>query len=163
MGIRVKSSADIASKWARVSAQRDGDYKDGVTDPGVEWARAAAAAEETYVQGVTEAAGRGAFGKGIAKAGDEKWRRKRSRSEPSAGARASAPRSKTSKRGSSLSVMRSSASSSRLELPAATPETSSVWPSWHVLSPKCGNGSGGTPWEKPSRSSPGASSRPARP
>jgi len=76
MGIRVKSSADIASKWARVSAQRDGDYKDGVTDPGVEWARAAAAAEETYVQGVTEAAGRGAFGKGIAKAGDEKWRRK---------------------------------------------------------------------------------------
>lgn len=76
MGIRVKSSADIAAKWSRVSAQRDGDYKAGVSDPGVEWARAAAAAEETYVAGVTEAAGRGAFGKGIAKAGDEKWRRK---------------------------------------------------------------------------------------
>lgn len=76
MGIRVKSSADIAAKWSRVSAQRDGDYKEGVSDPGVEWARNAAAAEETYVQGVTEAAGRGAFAKGIAKAGDEKWRRK---------------------------------------------------------------------------------------
>lgn len=76
MGIRVKSSADIAAKWSRVSAQRDTDYKDGVSDPGVEWARNAAAAEETYVQGVTEAAGRGAFAKGIAKAGDEKWRRK---------------------------------------------------------------------------------------
>ena len=76
MGIRVKSSADIAAKWSRVSAQRDADYKDGVSDPGVEWARAASAAEETYVQGVTEAAARGAFGKGIAKAGDDKWRRK---------------------------------------------------------------------------------------
>lgn len=76
MTIRVKSAADIAAKWARVSAQRDGDYKDGVSDPGVEWARNAAAAEDTYVAGVTEAAARGAFGKGINKAGDEKWRRK---------------------------------------------------------------------------------------
>lgn len=76
MGIRVKSTADIAAKWSRVSAQRDQDYKEGVSDPGVEWARNAAAAEETYVAGVTEAAGRNAFAKGIAAAGDEKWRRK---------------------------------------------------------------------------------------
>lgn len=76
MAIRVKSVADIAAKWSRVSAQRDQDYKDGVSDPGVEWAKAAAAAEETYVAGVTEAAGRNAFSKGIVAAGDEKWRRK---------------------------------------------------------------------------------------
>lgn len=76
MGIRVKSAADIAAKWSRVSAQRDADYKEGVSDPGVEWARNAAAAEETYVAGVTEAAGRNAFSKGINAAGDEKWRRK---------------------------------------------------------------------------------------
>lgn len=76
MAIRVKSAADIAAKWSRVSAQRDQDYKDGVSDPGVEWARAAAAAEETYVAGVTEAAGRNAFSKGVNKAGDEKWKRK---------------------------------------------------------------------------------------
>ena len=76
MAIRVKSAADIAAKWSRVSAQRDGDYKAGVEDPAVEWARNAAAAEDTYVAGVTEAAGRKAFSKGIAAAGDEKWRRK---------------------------------------------------------------------------------------
>lgn len=76
MPIRVKSAQDIAAKWSRVSAQRDQDYKDGVSDPGVEWARNAAAAEETYVAGVTEAAGRNAFSKGINAAGDEKWRRK---------------------------------------------------------------------------------------
>lgn len=74
--IRVKSAKEIADKWSRVSAQRDQDYKAGVSDPGVEWARNAAAAEETYVAGVTEAAGRNAFAKGIVKAGDEKWRRK---------------------------------------------------------------------------------------
>lgn len=76
MAIRIKSAKDIADKWSRVSAQRDGDYKAGVSDPGVEWARAAGAAEETYAAGVQEAIARNAFGKGIAAAGDEKWRRK---------------------------------------------------------------------------------------
>lgn len=76
MAIRVKPAGEIASKWARVSAQRDQDYKAGVSDTGVEWAKNAAAAEETYAAGVQEAIGRGAFEKGIARAGDEKWRRK---------------------------------------------------------------------------------------
>lgn len=76
MAIRVKSGAEIAAKWSRVSAQRDGDYRDGVSDPGVEWSRNAAAAEQTYADGVQEAIGRGAFGKGVQAAGDEKWRRK---------------------------------------------------------------------------------------
>lgn len=76
MAIRVKSAKDIADKWSRVSAQRDQDYKAGVSDPGVEWARGAAAAEETYAAGVQEAIARGAFAKGVNAAGDEKWRRK---------------------------------------------------------------------------------------
>lgn len=76
MPIKVKSAADIAAKWARVAPTRDADYKSGVADPSVAWAKAATAAADTYAQGVQDAIGRGAFGKGVAKAGDEKWRRK---------------------------------------------------------------------------------------
>jgi len=76
MPIRIKSAAEIAAKWSRVAPQRDADYKAGVTDPSVAWAAAAAASAETYAAGVNEAIGRGAFAKGIAKAGDDKWRRK---------------------------------------------------------------------------------------
>lgn len=76
MPIRVKSAAEIAAKWARVAPQRDADYKAGVADPAVDWAKATASAEETYAAGVQDAIGRGSFGKGVAKAGDEKWRRK---------------------------------------------------------------------------------------
>lgn len=76
MGIKVKSAAEIAAKWSRVSAQRDSDYKAGVSDPGVDWAKGAAAASETYAAGVQDAISRGAFGKGVSKAGNEKWQRK---------------------------------------------------------------------------------------
>lgn len=76
MPIRVKPTAEIAAKWARVAPQRDADYKAGVADPGVDWAKAAAASEETYAAGVNDAIGRGAFAKGVSRAGDEKWRRK---------------------------------------------------------------------------------------
>lgn len=76
MGIRVKSASETAAKWARVAPQRDADYKAGVADPSVDWAKATAAAEETYAAGVNDAISRGAFGKGVAKSGDEKWRRK---------------------------------------------------------------------------------------
>jgi hypothetical protein len=78
MPIRVKSAAEIAAKWSRVAPQRDADYKSGVADPAVDWAKAAAASEETFAAGVQDAIGRGAFAKGVAKAGDEKWRRKTS-------------------------------------------------------------------------------------
>jgi len=76
MPIRVKSSADIAAKWARVSPGRDTDYREGVSDPSVQWARAAGASAETYNAGVQDAITRGAFAKGVSAAGDEKWRRK---------------------------------------------------------------------------------------
>lgn len=76
MPIKVKSAAEVAEKWARVAPQRDADYKAGVADPAVEWAKATAASEETYAAGVQDAISRNSFGKGVAKAGDEKWRRK---------------------------------------------------------------------------------------
>lgn len=72
----VKSGANVAAKWSRVAAQRTEDYQTGVAAPRTPWAAAAAAARDRYKAGVTEAANRGAFEKGVAAAGDQKWAEK---------------------------------------------------------------------------------------
>lgn len=73
---RVKSAQDIAEKWARVAPDRQRDFESGVRDPEVEWARNTAAAAETFAAGVSDAIQRGAFAKGVERAGNDKWRRK---------------------------------------------------------------------------------------
>lgn len=78
MAIKVKSATETAAKWVRRTSAASSDYKAGVSDPGVNWAAAAGASGETYAAGVQDAIGRGAFGKGVAKAGNEKWQRKAS-------------------------------------------------------------------------------------
>jgi hypothetical protein len=55
---------------------RQEDYKEGVMNPRTPWAAGAKAAEDRYKAGVTEAANRGAFGKGVTAAGDQKWQQK---------------------------------------------------------------------------------------
>ena len=70
----IKSTADIAEKWSRVTPSRSADYKTGVENPKRDWAEAAAASEEVYKRAVTEAANAGRYGKGIAKAGTAKWK-----------------------------------------------------------------------------------------
>ena len=72
----IKSSADIARKWARVTPARTEDYKIGITNPSKDWATETAAAEDRYITGVTEAAQAGRFGAGVAKAGTTKWSEK---------------------------------------------------------------------------------------
>lgn len=72
----VKSTASVAEKWARVTPQRSEDYKLGVSQPRTPWAAAAKAGEERYKAGVQEAIARGAFGKGVTAAGDQKWQSK---------------------------------------------------------------------------------------
>jgi hypothetical protein len=72
----VKDTGRIAAKWARVTPQRSEDYMLGVQQPRTPWAQAAKAAEDRYKSGVTEAANRGAFGKGVTAAGDQKWQQK---------------------------------------------------------------------------------------
>jgi hypothetical protein len=71
----IKDPGQVAAKYARVTPQRSEDYLEGVRNPKVSWSTAAKAAEESYKAGVQAAATRGAFGKGVAKAGDEKWQR----------------------------------------------------------------------------------------
>lgn len=71
----VKPARAIAEKWARVTPQRDADYRAGVEQPLKDWATEAANANDRYVEGVTQAAQMGRFQQGVVQAGTEKWKR----------------------------------------------------------------------------------------
>lgn len=62
------------TKWATRTQAAGGDYASGASNPRVPWAQATAAAETNYQSGVNDAIARGAFGKGVQEAGDQKWR-----------------------------------------------------------------------------------------
>jgi hypothetical protein len=70
---QIRSAAEIADKWRRVTPGRTEDYRLGVQNPRVDWENATAAAEGTWRDGVTAAAARGAFAKGVREAGTIKW------------------------------------------------------------------------------------------
>jgi len=71
----VKSTAAAAAKWARRAGSAGTEYEQGVTGAGGKWAAAAAAGAQNWQQGVTAAAGRGAFQKGVTRAGGAKYER----------------------------------------------------------------------------------------
>ena len=71
----VRPASEVADKWARVTPARAEDYAEGVRNPKKDWAQATKNAEDTYKAGVTAAIGRGAFGKGVDKAGTSKWQK----------------------------------------------------------------------------------------
>ncbi|HEY2938167.1 MAG TPA: hypothetical protein VGJ25_16305 [Gaiellaceae bacterium] len=75
MAKRLKSAAEIAAKWKRVTSGRQADFEAGVKDPAVDWAGPTAAAREAYSQGVQDAIGRGAFEKGVQSASTAAWQR----------------------------------------------------------------------------------------
>jgi len=72
---KIKNIADIAKKFADVTPQRAGEFVEGVEKSAIDWAQAAAAAEGAYQDGVTKAISRKAFGKGVKKAGTEKYKK----------------------------------------------------------------------------------------
>lgn len=74
----IRSAAEIANKWATVTPMRSGDYAFGIANPRTSWKTATMAAEGAYQDGVTKAMAAKSFGKGVSKAGDEKWQRKAS-------------------------------------------------------------------------------------
>lgn len=69
----VKSLDRISQKWARVSAQSQTEYEDGVKNPRQDWAESTRAAEGNYERGIQASIQRKAFGKGVARAGTQKW------------------------------------------------------------------------------------------
>lgn len=72
----IKDINAISEKWARVTPGREQDYRAGVGDPNVNWQQNTAAAASTYAEGVQAAITGNRFGRGVAAAGNEKWRRK---------------------------------------------------------------------------------------
>ena len=72
----VKSTSATADKWARVTPARSEDYKLGIQSPRTSWATASKAGEERFKAGVQEAINRGAYGKGVSAAGDQRWQQK---------------------------------------------------------------------------------------
>jgi len=72
----IRSAAEIAEKWARVTPGRSSDYAAGIDKPKKDWETAAAAAADAWADGVTAAASEGRYGKGVKEAGTDKWRRK---------------------------------------------------------------------------------------
>lgn len=71
----IKSAADIAEKWGRVTPQRATDYAKGVESPRADWATEAAKASENWKAAITAAATRDAFKTGVVKAGTETWKK----------------------------------------------------------------------------------------
>jgi len=71
----IKPARAIAEKWARVTPQRDADYRAGVEAPLKDWATEAVNANDRYVEGVTMAAQAGRYATGVQEAGTEKWKR----------------------------------------------------------------------------------------
>jgi len=69
----IRSASEIANKWATVTPQRSSDYEQGVRNPRADWARQTAAAADAWKTGVTEAIARGAFAKGVTRAGTQVW------------------------------------------------------------------------------------------
>src|SRR5262245_37465264 len=70
----VKSPQQAAGRWQRRASSASGEYREGVERTGKSWSAAAAGAKANYIAGVQEAQGRDAFAKGVAAAGDQKWR-----------------------------------------------------------------------------------------
>jgi hypothetical protein len=71
----IKDAATIAKKYASRGQAAGQDYTDGINNS-ADWAANTAAAADTYAAGVQAAIGRGDFAKGVAAAGNEKFKRK---------------------------------------------------------------------------------------
>jgi len=71
----IRSADAIAAKWASVTPQRTADYQAGIESPRRDWKASTLAAEGAYKEGVTAAIAKGSFGKGVSRAGTEKWQR----------------------------------------------------------------------------------------
>ncbi|MBA7575227.1 hypothetical protein ES708_17048 [subsurface metagenome] len=73
MPVAIKSTSDIARKFAEVTPGRVNEYTDGVTNPKRDWEAETKAAEDNFEKGITQAIRDKRFGKGVAKAGTTKW------------------------------------------------------------------------------------------
>jgi hypothetical protein len=76
MAIKIKSTSDIAKKYATRAGQAGQAYQDGVNSPRTDWAQSTEASAGSYATGVNQSIANNSFQKGVAKAGTAKWQRK---------------------------------------------------------------------------------------
>jgi len=69
----IRSTQEIAEKWALVTPGRSQDYQRGIENPRRDWETATAAAEGAFQDGINKAIANKSFGKGVRKAGTGKW------------------------------------------------------------------------------------------
>lgn len=76
MPLRLRPLDQIKDKWSRRASAAGPDYQAGLGAPRQPWSQGAIAAKDAWRAGVTDAAGRDAYAKGVAAAGDAKWLKK---------------------------------------------------------------------------------------
>lgn len=72
----IKPLTAIAEKWSKNAAGASDDYRAGVSNPRRSWSQATQAADEARKEGLAAADQRDAFRKGVAAAGDAKWKQR---------------------------------------------------------------------------------------
>jgi len=78
MAITIKPVADVAKKYAQRAQAASPEYQAGVQNPKADWATNSKLAEPAYQAGVQDSISRGAYGKGVTKAGTAKQQAKAS-------------------------------------------------------------------------------------
>lgn len=73
MSIPIRSASDIAAKFAEVTPGRSAQYADGVSNPQRDWEAETVAAEASFETGIRNAITNKSFGKGVKRAGTQKW------------------------------------------------------------------------------------------
>ena len=76
MATPIKTTAEIASKWSRVTPMRTEDYEQGVQNPSRDWKTATVGGNANWKAGIAAAANGDRFKKGVEKAGTDRWQRK---------------------------------------------------------------------------------------
>ena len=71
----IKSLDRISAKWIRQSAVSEASYLEGVTNPTKDWEKETLGAESNFEAGIQKAITAKTFGKGVKRAGTDKWQR----------------------------------------------------------------------------------------
>jgi hypothetical protein len=73
---KIRSSEEIAKKWARVTPGRSADYAEGIENPLEDWERNTVLAQAAYKAGISAVDIAARFLGGVKRAGTAKWKRK---------------------------------------------------------------------------------------
>jgi len=73
--VETKPIERVVDKWAGKVAAATDEYRQGVENPRADWASETLKAQDRYRTGVIQAAQEGRFGRGVQRAGTDKWKK----------------------------------------------------------------------------------------